>query len=89
MPLIRKERAGSDSHGHTWLKDGSVVEVEDPEQVAALMAIPDGGFSEVTPDHRQPAPDDGGGAEFSEVDPKTKPTEAPRARRGRKPGSQE
>lgn len=64
MPLIRKERAGNDSFGNTWSGDGAVIEV-DAEQAAALLAIDDGGFSEVTPDSdNQPEPE-----ELSEVDP--------------------
>jgi hypothetical protein len=78
MPLIRKERAGSDSHGHVWPEDSAVVEIDDPEQIASLMAIPDGGFSEVTPaaDEAPEDPEDGDGGEtpdeekeVSEVDP--------------------
>ncbi|MGK5728927.1 hypothetical protein [Streptomyces sp. URMC 124] len=97
MPLIRKELAGSDSHGHTWAEDGAVVEIEDPEQVAALVAIPDGGFSEVTPhstdtDTAGALPDDSGtGPEFSEVDPTDETVEAPKTpgRRGRRLAAQE
>lgn len=60
MTRIRKERAGSDSFGNTWPEDGAVVDV-DPEQVASLLAIPDGGFSEVTPQTKQDEePDDSG-----------------------------
>lgn len=62
MALIRKQRAGSDSYGHTWPEDGAVVEIEDGEQIASLVAIPDGGFSEVAPDADEepeaPDPDD-------------------------------
>lgn len=47
MPLIRKERAGNDSFGNSWPEDGAVVEV-DAQHVPALLAINDGGFSEVT-----------------------------------------
>lgn len=61
MPLIRKELAGGDSLGHTWAEDGAVVEMPH-EQAEELLAIPDGGFTLVTP----PAED---GPEFSEVDP--------------------
>lgn len=49
MALIRKQQAGSDSFGHSWPEDGAVVDIDDGEQIASLMAIPDGGFSEVTP----------------------------------------
>ncbi|MGW2936074.1 hypothetical protein ACWDA7_30450 [Streptomyces sp. NPDC001156] len=59
MPRIRKERAGSDSFGNHWPEDGSVVEVE-PEHVGPLLAIADGGFSEVTPAAEEPD-DDGDG----------------------------
>lgn len=44
MPYIRKEKAGS-CPGHTWEHDGDVVEVDDVQLVAELLAIP--GFSEV------------------------------------------
>lgn len=79
MALIRKNHAGSDSFGHHWGNDGAVVEIEDPEQIAALLAIPDGGFAEVTPgkdgDEGErvtvaPTTPPGAPAEFSEVDPK-------------------
>jgi hypothetical protein len=72
MPRIRKERAGSDSFGNHWPKDGSVVEVE-PEQVGPLLAIVDGGFSEVTPTGEEP--EDDGEPEFSEVDPEAPDSE--------------
>lgn len=44
MPYIRKDRAGS-CPGHNWEHDGDVVEVDDVNLVADLLAIP--GFSEV------------------------------------------
>lgn len=80
MPLIRKQQAGSDSYGHTWDADGAVVEIDDGEQIASLMAIPDGGFSEVTPTAEETPedPDAGdpeGKKEFSEVDPAAPPAE--------------
>lgn len=90
MALIRKAQAGSDSHGHVWPEDGSVVEIDDPEQIASLMAIPDAGFSEVTPRGKaEAAPaaseeDDGdAGAlidadEIAEVDPQDEDVEAPK-----------
>lgn len=90
MALIRKERAGNDSHGNSWPEDGAVVEITDADQIASLMAIVDGGFSEVTPPAKkaaakpdpEPEPDgDGEGdeqAEFSEVDPKSEGVEAPK-----------
>lgn len=82
MALIRKNHAGSDSFGHHWGKDGAVVEIDDPDQIAALLAIPDGGFAEVTPGSDSKGGDEaekvtvapttppGAPAEFSEVDPK-------------------
>ncbi|MFK0045532.1 hypothetical protein ACIQU4_15665 [Streptomyces sp. NPDC090741] len=93
MALIRKAAAGSDSHGHVWDCDGAVVEIDDPDQIAALMAIPDAGFSEVTPSGKaEPAPaapdpaeddsDDGADLaadEIAEVDPKDEDVEAPKA----------
>ncbi|WP_367134431.1 MULTISPECIES: hypothetical protein [Streptomyces] len=87
MPLIRKEHAGSDSHGHLWAEDGAVVEVDDPDQVAALLAIDDGGFSEVTPGDA----DKEATAEFTEIDPQDTNLGAPKpaGRRGRKPSVQE
>ncbi|MEU8839927.1 hypothetical protein AB0D97_12470 [Streptomyces roseus] len=70
MALIRKASAGGDSFGHVWPKDGAVVEISDGEEIAALMAIPDGGFSEVTPENEPAGPSgDDGRAELSEVDP--------------------
>ncbi|AIG81258.1 Hypothetical protein AJAP_42435 (plasmid) [Amycolatopsis japonica] len=48
MVLIRKDRAGSDSYGHTWGEDGAVVDVA-PEHAADLLEIPDGGFHEAEP----------------------------------------
>jgi hypothetical protein len=57
MPLIRKERAGNDSFGNSWPEDGAVVEV-DPEHAAVLLAIDDGGFSEVTPAAEDDAPEE-------------------------------
>jgi hypothetical protein len=83
MPLIRKDRAGNDSLGHTWPEDGSVVDMPH-EEAEELLAIPDGGFTLVAPstdeptDPEAPAPDDDDppadpepepDPEFSEVDP--------------------
>ena len=51
MPFIRKDKAGS-CPGHTWERDGDVVEVDDVALAADLLAIP--GFSEVAP---EPEPD--------------------------------
>jgi hypothetical protein len=74
VPLIRKHKAGS-CPGHTWDSDGAVVEVDDALAVE-LLAIPDGGFSEVAPSAQLSAPD--GSADGPEV------VEAPPApRRGR------
>lgn len=74
MPFIKKDQAGSDSHGHTWPEDGAVVEVA-PEHAQALLAIPDGGFSEVAPPTR----------EMSEVAPDPEPDASPAPRRGGRP----
>ncbi|MEV5944238.1 hypothetical protein [Streptomyces sp. NPDC051994] len=102
MARIRKAAAGSDSFGHTWESDGAVVDIDDPEQIAALLSIADAGFSEVTPDGEaapKPDPDlDAAQAasddpepneEFAEVDPKAEDSEAPKpGRRGsRKPAA--
>ncbi|MFK0182076.1 hypothetical protein ACIQVR_39700 [Streptomyces xanthochromogenes] len=90
MARIRKASAGSDSFGHTWNSDGAIVEIDDPEQIAALLAIDDAGFSEVTPKpDEDPAPgpdpdleaaqahngDPEPTAEFSELDPKPEHSE--------------
>ncbi|MFF4644985.1 hypothetical protein [Streptomyces sp. NPDC001389] len=83
MALIRKNAAGSDSYGHTWPEDGAVVEIEDGDQIAALMAIPDGGFTEVIRGGEAPEPEgDGDGQpptaeDISEVDPGAENLEAP------------
>lgn len=88
MALIRKTQAGSDSFGHSWPEDGAVVEIDDPEQIASLMAIPDGGFSEVTPNSDEDQapdapqkPDDAPDAkkEISEIDPNA-PADEPEAK---------
>lgn len=85
MALIRKAAAGSDSFGHVWPEDGAVVEIDDPEQIAALMAITDAGFSEAPPSGKksaksEPESEDQGSeqAEFSEIDPKSEDAEAPK-----------
>lgn len=80
MALIRKMQAGSDSFGHVWPEDGAVVEIDDAEQIACLMAISDAGFSEVTPsgdDKAQQDSDDDPEAktEISEIDPNAPATE--------------
>lgn len=56
MPLIRKQKAGS-CPGHTWQSDGAVLMVEDA-LAAELLAIPDGGFSEVGPAEQPSAVDE-------------------------------
>lgn len=71
MALIRKTAAGSDSYGHVWPEDGATVEIDDAEQIASLMAIPDGGFSEVTPGGDGPDVK----KEISEIDPDAPATE--------------
>jgi hypothetical protein len=55
---VMKRRAGSDSHGNTWEHDGAVVDVEDPDVAAALIALPDGGF-ELAPDEEDLPPSTG------------------------------
>lgn len=82
MALIRKAAAGSDSFGHVWAEDGAVVEINDADQIAALMDIPDAGFSEVISQRKptQAPADDGGGQadsdEITEVDPQAEDIEA-------------
>jgi len=44
--LLRKEKAGSDSFGHTWKTDGAIIDVLNTE-ASILLRIQDGGFSEV------------------------------------------
>lgn len=78
MALICKTAAGSDSFGHSWPEDGAVVEIDDPEQIAALMAIPDAGFSEVAPAGKKTTEPESEQAEFSEVDPKADDAEQPK-----------
>ncbi|WP_372672571.1 hypothetical protein [Amycolatopsis kentuckyensis] len=58
MVLIRKDRAGSASHGYSWAEDGDVVDVA-PEHAAGLLEIPDGGFHEHEPVD-EPAPEPAG-----------------------------
>ncbi|MFD9564348.1 hypothetical protein [Streptomyces sp. NPDC059994] len=93
MPLIKKDQAGSDSLGHVWPEDGAVVEMPH-EEAEELLAIPDGGFSlasrgeasedggadeDLDLDAAQAHNDDPeANPEFSEVDPKTQDTEAPK-----------
>src|SRR5437588_9378044 len=53
---VRKHRAGSDSFGHTWPGDGSVVDVP-LDEAGQLVSIPDGGFSIVDDPAPEPARD--------------------------------
>lgn len=53
--FIRKARAGSDSFGHTWDTDGAVVEMPGDEGLV-LLAIPDGGFTEVAAPDKKTKP---------------------------------
>ncbi|MCW2900932.1 MAG: hypothetical protein JWO67_3197 [Streptosporangiaceae bacterium] len=46
MVLLRKELAGSTSHGHEWSEDGAVLDVPQ-DHANELLGIQDGGFSEV------------------------------------------
>jgi hypothetical protein len=55
MVLISKKKAGSDSHGNVWERDGEVVDVPRDEALA-LLAIPDGGFAEVAPEPEPETP---------------------------------
>jgi hypothetical protein len=83
MPRIRKAQAGSDSFGNQWPTDGAIVEVP-VHQATALLAIRDGGFSEVAP--AAVDPEDDPESRFAEVDvPATEVAEAPKPRRGRPP----
>jgi len=96
---IRKEKAGADSFGNRWDRDGAVVEV-DVEQGIALLAIVDGGFSVAADDvvDEDPVADedpDGDEAPVTEPDesapvalvtepaPPAKATRPARASRGR------
>lgn len=98
MARIRKEHAGSDSFGHVWPEDGAVVNIDDHDQIASLMAIPDGGFSEVAPEQRAAKAKPAAPAEeLSEIDPdapdgepgddKPTPRKTAAKRPGRKPAS--
>jgi hypothetical protein len=81
MPLIRKDRAGNDSLGHSWPEDGAVVDMPH-EEAEALLAIPDGGFTLVVPPDEEAGPEDPDSEvnpEFSEVDPEA-PTDEPDAK---------
>lgn len=55
MPSIKKARAGSDSFGHVWPEDGSVVDVP-ADEAAVLLRIPDGGFTDVSAPEPEPQP---------------------------------
>lgn len=77
---VKKAKAGSDSFGHVWDKDGAVVTMPH-EEAASLLAIPDGGFTLVNDSAdaakttvEEPAPDLAGAVD-----------EAPKPRRGRPP----
>lgn len=79
MPTVpvRKALAGSDSFGHSWPKDGAVIDV-DYNEAMALLAIPDGGFSVADQPGDKPEPEpsaevsepDPAQGELSEIDPK-------------------
>lgn len=70
MPTVpvRKARAGSDSWGHVWPKDGAVAEV-DYDEAMVLLAIPDGGFSIADQPGDKPTPEPEPEPEVSEPDP--------------------
>lgn len=82
MLFVSKERAGSSSHGHVWVRDHMVVQVPD-EDAYELVAIPDGGFSIVEdPVTADPRPS----ADVPPAEDRVEVDEAPRpARRGRRP----
>lgn len=56
MPYVRKNTAGSSSHGYEWPADGAVVEMPH-EHAEELLVITDGGFS-LTDGPTDPEPDD-------------------------------
>lgn len=72
---LRKQQAGSGG-GHIWDGDGDVLEVDD-ETALDLLAIPDGGFSEVA---EPPKP---------ETAPKTAKKTTARAAKTTSPGAEE
>jgi hypothetical protein len=74
MIPVRKAQAGGSSSGYQWPHDGAVVLV-DPDLVAELLAIPDGGFT-VAEEERvveEPAPEPD-----APVDEAPKPVRRPR-----------
>jgi hypothetical protein len=56
MPYVRKNTAGSSSHGYVWPEDGAVVEMPH-EHAEELLVITDGGFS-LADGPSGPGPDD-------------------------------
>jgi hypothetical protein len=83
MPHIRKTQAGGDSFGNKWPAAGTVIEVS-VHQATALLAIRDGGFTEVAPPAADD-PQDDPETRFAEVSPADGIAEAPKPRRGRPP----
>ena len=78
---IRKAKAGSDSYGHTWAKDGAVVDVPQ-EQAWTLLAIPDGGFTDA--ETHAPGPPASGDRPAAHTPEETAPEETkPKATRSR------
>lgn len=53
--FVRKAQAGS-APGHTWEKDGDVLEVDD-DLAWDLLAIPNGGFTEADAPAAEPEPE--------------------------------
>lgn len=51
---LKKDKGGSGVGEWWWPEDGAVIEVTDPAVAAALLAIPDGGYTRA--DGPEPAP---------------------------------
>jgi hypothetical protein len=59
---IAKAKAGADSFGHVWERAGAAIEVA-AEHAAALLRIPDAGFSLAEPPDTDPLTEPGPNAE--------------------------
>lgn len=79
MPYLKKAWPGNDSFGHEWPTPNTVVEVT-ADEASALLAIQDGGFSEVAPPAVE-EPEDTAPADTQQPEI----SEAPKPRRGRPP----
>ena len=53
---LKKERGGSGVGEWWWPEDGSVVDVADEALAAALLAIPDGGYTKADGPDPKPEP---------------------------------